>query len=115
MRRAGLTGAACTRRPALRKKGLGASAPILPMLELGQWKCACDRCGGIYKARQLKREWNGLRTCHGPETMGCWEERHPLDYLKGKPDRQAPPWVRPAAEELDVSPGSGNEITAEDL
>lgn len=63
--------------------------------ELGQWKAQCDRCGFDYKARHLKREWTGLRVCRGPNTNDCWEPRHPQESLRGKADRQAPPWTRP--------------------
>ena len=32
----------------------------------------CDRCAFEYPLNQLKKEWNGLKTC--PE---CWEPKHP--------------------------------------
>tara|TARA_R100000781_G_C4051312_1_gene117683 strand:- start:366 stop:689 length:324 start_codon:yes stop_codon:yes gene_type:complete len=32
----------------------------------------CDRCGFQYKLLDLKKEWNGLKTC--PE---CFEVKHP--------------------------------------
>ena len=32
----------------------------------------CDRCGFRYKLLELKKEWNGLKTC--PE---CYEPKHP--------------------------------------
>lgn len=108
----------------------------------GQWNAVCDRCGFSFKARQLHREWTGLRVCKGPGTNDCWEPRHPQDLIQGKKDRQAPPWVRPNAAEpvflldengeilldengfplLDetspdntVEPGSGREVTPDDL
>ncbi len=59
------------------------------------WNVICDRCGFKYKHHQLFKEWNGLRTCRGGGTNGCWEERHPQDFVKGKADRQNPPWIRP--------------------
>lgn len=82
---------------------------------MGQWKADCDRCGFTYKSRQLRLEWTGLRVCSGPGTNDCWEPRHPQDFLRGKKDRQAPPWVRPEQEGTDVSPGSGNEVTGDNL
>lgn len=65
--------------------------------EAGQWNAICDRCGFKFKARQLRAEWNGLRTCHGTGTNGCWEPRHPQDYVRGKVDDQKPSWTRPEA------------------
>lgn len=81
-----------------------------PRFELGQHNADCDRCGFTFKARQLRKEWNGLRVCGD-----CWEPRHPQDSLRGKPDRQANDWSRPRTEGPDVSPGSGDEVTPEDL
>lgn len=78
--------------------------------ELGQWNGECDRCGGWFKARQLQREWTGLRVCRD-----CYEPRHPQEFVRGKRDEQAPRWVRPAKDGIDVSPGSGNEVSEDDL
>ena len=78
--------------------------------ELGTYKAQCDRCGFEFKARQLRKEWNGLRVCGD-----CFEHRHPQDFVRGKPDRQAPPWVRPDVDGPDVSVGSGNEVEPGDL
>lgn len=66
--------------------------------ERGQWNVVCDRCGGQFKARQLALEWTGLRVCRGKGTNDCWEKRHPQDHVKGKEDKQSPPWVRPRPE-----------------
>jgi len=81
----------------------------------GQWSVICDRCGFEYKSRKLAKEWTGLMTCKGSGTNNCWEVRNPQDFVKGKPDRQAPSWVRPIPPEIDVSPGSGNEVSGDDL
>lgn len=77
---------------------------------LGQWKVVCDRCGFEFRNVQLRKEWTGLRVCGD-----CWEPRHPQDRLRGKADRQSPPWVRPQVDGPDVSPGSGNEVQPGDL
>lgn len=29
----------------------------------------------------------------------CWEKRHKQDFVRGVPDRQNPPWVRPEPED----------------
>jgi len=54
------------------------------------WRAICDRCGFEYSADKLRLEWTGLRTC-----STCWEPRHPQDFIKGKVDKQTPPWTRP--------------------
>jgi hypothetical protein len=81
----------------------------------GQWKAQCDRCGVDYLARNLSKEWTGLRVCRGPGTNDCFEPRHPQDFVKGKADRQSTAWSRPRSPEIDVSVGSGNEVLPDDL
>lgn len=78
--------------------------------ELGQWQAICDRCGFEYKARQLSLEWTGLRVCRGGGTNDCFDNRHPQDHVRGKADRQSPPWVRPEPPATE-----GNDTTPEDL
>lgn len=83
--------------------------------KMGDWKAVCDRCGVTYYASQLSQEWTGLRVCRGGNTNHCFEPRHSQEKIRGKADRQAPPWTRPEPAEIDVSPGSGNEVSADDL
>jgi hypothetical protein len=68
----------------------------------GSWNVLCDRCGFKYKSEQLRREWTGARTCHGGGTNGCWEPRHPQDFVRGKKDKQSPPWVRPEPDDTFI-------------
>lgn len=82
---------------------------------LGLWKAQCDRCGFDYKSNKLRLEWTGLRVCDGAGTNGCWESRHPQDKLRGRKEAPAPAWTRPDGGGEDVSPGSGNEVTPDDL
>ena len=55
----------------------------------------CDRCGFKYKRKDLRKEWTGLWVCDGGHTNGCFESRHPQDFVRGRRDQQNPPWVRP--------------------
>lgn len=77
---------------------------------LGLWNAECQRCGREFKSDAIRREWTGLRVC-----KDCWEPRNKQESLRGKADRQAPPWTSPKQPEIDVSPGSGNEVTSDDL
>ena len=79
--------------------------------EHGQWNAVCDRCGNEYKARQLRKEWTGLRVCWGPDTTGCWEERHPQDLVRGRKDQQTPPWTRPEPPDVFVDAYVWNDST----
>lgn len=67
----------------------------------GQWKCECQRCGFDYHSSEIRLEWSGLRVC-----KDCWEPRQRQDFIKAKPDRQAPPWTAPQSPEVF---GAGSE------
>jgi hypothetical protein len=45
------------------------------------------------KNTDLREEWTGLRVCRI-----CWDPKHPQLSVKGREDKQAPPWVRPEPE-----------------
>lgn len=77
---------------------------------MGDWLAACDRCGQTFRASRMRAEWTGLRVCRS-----CWEPRHPQETIRGKKDKQSPVWTRPRQDGPDVSPGSGNEITEDDV
>lgn len=72
----------------------------------------CDRCGFKYKLHELRREWTGLRVCDGPGTNGCFETRHPQDFVKGKPDKQSFPDPRPEGPDRFIEIG---DVVAGDL
>jgi hypothetical protein len=69
----------------------------------GDWLATCDRCGREFYASQLRREWTGLMVCSGD-----WDPRHPQDFKRGVPDRQAVPWSRPEPPEVFVGPSGFN-------
>lgn len=71
------------------------------------WNATCMRCGYQRKADQIKLEWTGLRVCHE-----CFEERHPQDYVRGRKDKQSPPWTSPEPDDYFLST---NEVQPEDL
>jgi len=75
----------------------------------GAWNVICDRCGFKYKNFELRKEWNGLYTCHGGGTNNCWEPRNQQDFVKGRRDQQSNPWNRP--EGTDVFTTSEEDIT----
>lgn len=78
----------------------------------GLWNVICDRCGFKYKSNQVRQEWNKLRTCFGEGTNNCWEIRQPQNYVRGRADRQAPPWNRPEQPDQFLGP---NEVSRDDL
>ncbi|WP_290688549.1 hypothetical protein [Haematobacter sp. UBA3484] len=81
------------------------------MFVKGQWKAVCDRCGNVYLSRQLRKEpTTGLMVCDGAGTCRCYDPRDPQLDVKGKADRQSPPWVRPEPPIVWATP-----ITQDDL
>ena len=62
----------------------------------GDWNAVCDRCGFKFKASELREDWQGYKLC--PED---YEDRHPLDFLRGKPEKIFVPWTRIDPTEYD--------------
>ena len=56
----------------------------------GDWIADCDVCGRKYKASALSQRWDGLMCCDDD-----WEIRQPQDFVRGVPDTQIAPWLRP--------------------
>jgi hypothetical protein len=61
-----------------------------PRYDKGNWLADCDVCGRKYKASALQQRWDGLMCC--PDD---WEIRQPQDFVRGIPDTQIAPWLRP--------------------
>ena len=70
-------------------------------------KAMCDRCGFEYEYTQLKKEWNGLKTC-----PTCFEPKHPqleplLNFLE-------PEALRDPRPDNDKEVGLGKIVTSSD-
>lgn len=61
------------------------------------WSVTCDVCGFNFLNDELKKRWDGMMVCDKD-----WEPRHPMDFLKTKPDKQMVPWTRPEPTETWV-------------
>jgi len=68
----------------------------------------CDRCGFRYYLKQLRKEWNGLKTC--PE---CYEPKHP--QLEPRTNLTDPQAVREPRPDISVSPTTFRLYTNYDL
>lgn len=62
----------------------------MPIFKMGQYNCVCDRCGLEFKSSELIKDWQGLMV-----DQKCYEQRHPQDLIKIKPEKAIPEWVRP--------------------
>lgn len=58
-------------------------------LDLGSWNASCSMCGGVFKAFQLRKHWQGQYRCDR-----CWEARNAQDFVRATPDVQTPPWTQ---------------------
>ena len=68
----------------------------------------CDRCGFRYKYKDLRKEWNGAKTCRS-----CYEEKHPqLETTRNVTDPEALYEARP---NTDREVGNGRISTNNDL
>ncbi len=74
----------------------------------GDFNRICDRCGVKIKASDTKEEWTGLIVC----SDGCFEERHPQDFVRGRYDEQRVYKPRPDSEPVYVY---DDPITEDDL
>lgn len=54
------------------------------------WNAICDVCGFQYKAKDLRKRWDGLMVCKDD-----FEVRHPLDFYRVKNDHHQLPFTRP--------------------
>lgn len=77
----------------------------------GDYLAICDRCGFEWYASQLAKEWTGLMVCRGAGTNDCWEARHPQELVKGRKDRQSPPWTRSEPPDVFIDAYVWNDTT----
>lgn len=74
----------------------------------GEHLIACERCGSTFLSSQTRKEWTGLLVCAGPGTRGCWEPRHPVDFIRSRQDLHG---VR-ETRERNVVTRDGNPVAA---
>lgn len=59
----------------------------------GDWNAICDCCGFKFKASELRRTWDNRMVC-----AEDYEERHPQDMIKPRPEHHVPSFTRPEPE-----------------
>lgn len=62
----------------------------------GEWNAVCDQCGLVYKSSQLRRGADGPGSVQSGMYVceKCYDLPQPQAYVRGKVDKQQPPWVR---------------------
>lgn len=74
----------------------------------GDFNRICDQCGLKRKASDTVETWKGLIVC----ADGCFETRHPQDFVRGRMDDQRVDQPRPDATPVFLSP---TDVTANDF
>ena len=57
---------------------------------VGEWNLICDVCGKKIKSGKSRHRWDGFVVCEG-----CYEERHPQDFVRARVDKISVPFQRP--------------------
>lgn len=60
----------------------------------GSWNALCDVCGLKFKSHELLVRWDGMRVCRSD-----FEVRHPLDFVRNRPETEQVSWSRPKSDE----------------
>jgi len=63
-------------------------------LQWGSYNVICDSCGLKFKSHELQRRWDGLMVCSKD-----YEQRHPQDFIRSRPEKNTVPFSRPEAED----------------
>ena len=69
----------------------------------GWWKVLCDQCGRKRKSTEVQPRWDGFIVCKPEVDPGCWEARHPLDFIKAPKEDTSVPFVRPEPADTYIS------------
>ena len=84
--------------------------------KLGEWLAVCDRCGVKRFASQVTETWDGLIVCKPSIKNGCFEVRHPQDFIKQIKDDSSVPFVRSRSTDVYTSDAAEfNCATAEEV
>lgn len=72
-------------------------------LVLGQWNVICDQCGVKRKSSEVTKRWDGLIVCKTEVRPGCFEHRHPQDFVRTVVDDQSVAFTRPEATDQFIT------------
>lgn len=68
----------------------------------GKWLVVCDRCGFKRMNDEVQETWNHLYVCRPTIKMGCFETRHPLDFIRAVKEDTSIPFARPQPADVFV-------------
>jgi hypothetical protein len=74
-------------------------------------KGECARCGGVFRLTKFRKEWIGLRVCHGPGSHDCWDPKPPeLKAPKIKAEGVIVPNAQPETEPVFATYHDGSHL-----
>lgn len=62
--------------------------------ELGKWLVICDRCGFKRMSDEVIKTWDNLIVCKPTIKTGCYETRHPQDFVRAVKEDPSVPYTR---------------------
>ena len=68
----------------------------------GDWWVLCDVCQRKMRASKATKRWDGL-IVHADPNEGCWETRHPQEFVRPVKDNFPLPFVRPDNEGVEAT------------
>lgn len=75
----------------------------------GDWWLLCDQCQRKMRFSASTKRWDGL-IVHSDPNEGCFETRHPQEFVRSVPDQHPLPVVRPDNDGVDM----GTSVTLAD-
>jgi hypothetical protein len=66
----------------------------------GEWWVLCDQCQRSMLASKAAKRWDGA-IVHADPNEGCWETRHPQEFVRPVRDQFPLPFTRPDNEGLE--------------
>ena len=61
----------------------------------------CDQCARKMRYSASTRRWDGL-IVHKDPNEGCFETRHPQDFVRARPDNKPPAVIRPEPTDIET-------------
>ena len=71
--------------------------------QAGKWLVICDRCGFKRMSDEVTQTWDNYIVCKPVIKSGCYETRHPQDFVRAKVDDTSVPYTRPQPTDLTTT------------
>jgi hypothetical protein len=68
----------------------------------GDWWVICDQCGRRTRSSKVTKRWDGLLV-HKDPNQGCYETRHPQDFVRPVKDNYPLPFTRTEPPDVEVA------------